>query len=526
MLTTCKYLNADIVVCGGGPAGCAAAISAARAGKRTILLEYRESLGGLCTNGYIIGIAGVIDGICKEWVDRLLEKNHAVTGPGGHHPQVEPEHGKIELEQMVLQAGCRLIYGAHVVDCIKEDNRIKSIILYCKSGKVEVSADIFIDCTGDADLAFAAGVPCEVGNAEFMGLNQSVSMGFRLAYVNVKKYREAFAAWEKSELSKPIEQRRRYLFAKQQEAIANGDLHEILSPANLVYTLPIGTPECTDVTLDATHTFDCHCDDVIDLSRQIVDQHRKVLWFVKFLQKYVAGFENAVLENMASMNGIRDSRRIVGEYIFTGEDMGRARKFEDGILQHTEFYDAHVATPGVHGATRHIHLPYPVEPGVCRPSQDDDDFSHHPSVAMGGYEVRTNPREYSELPYRCLIAKGVDNLLVAGRCVSADYHALGSIRIIAPSMSMGQAAGIGACMTIDKGLAACRELDGKLVRERMIELGVKLNELPGGLWAEHRNMPGRIVVNQNDACTIVNDEGDDALRGFTFSLGKNEKKKK
>jgi len=306
---------------------------------------------------------------------------------------------------------------------------------------------------------------------------------------------------------------------------AEGKLHEVLSPANLVYTLPIGTPECTDVTLDATHTFDCHCDDITDLSRQIVDQHRKVVWFVEFLREYVAGFENAVLEMMAPMNGVRDSRRVVGEYIFTGEDMASARKFEDGILQHTEMFDAHVATPGLHGATRHIHLDHEVSPAHCRPSQDDDDFMHHPFVAMGGYEVRTSPREYCEFPYRSLIAKGIDNLLVAGRCASADYHASGSIRVIAPSMGMGMAAGVGAAMTIDKKLDACRDLDGKLVRERLIELGVKLNELPGGLWETRRNMPGRIVVSHMDACCIVNDEGADATNTFTFKAGKDANKK-
>ena len=225
------------------------------------------------------------------------------------------------------------------------------------------------------------------------------------------------------------------------------------------------------------------------------------------------------------MNGIRDSRRIVGEYIYTAEDMASARKFDDGIAQHTEFFDAHVATPGVHGATRHIHLDHPVENGVCRPSQDDDDYMHHPFVAMGGYEVRINPREYCEIPYRSLIPKSIDNMLVAGRCISADYHALGSIRIIAPSMMMGMAAGVGACLTLDKGLAACRDLDGALVRQKLVELGTDLDKLPGGMWEQRRNLPGKVVVNHNDACTIVNDEGDDATRPFNFSLGRNEKNK-
>ena len=499
-MNTSKCFDADVVVCGGGPAGVAAGISAARSGKRTIVLEMRESLGGLCTNGYITGLAGVVDGISKEWLDRLNLEGHAVIRP--HLPTVEPEFGKIMLEQMLLQSGCRILYGAHVADCEIQNGRISRVIVYCKSGRIEVTGKVFIDCTGDADLAFAAGVPYEVGSAEFAGLNQSVTMGFRLSYVNLKKYNEGFAAYEIAEQSKPIESRRRYIVGKEFEAMANGDLHEILSPGNIVYPMPVGDPECTDVTLDATHTFDCHCDDIVDLTRQIIDQHRKVVWFTDFLRKYVSGFENCVLTGIAPMNGVRDSRRVVGEYIMTASDIAEARKFPDGIYQHTEFFDAHIPTPGFHTATRHIHLPEPVNPAVCRPSQDDNDYVHHPFVAMGGYEVRTNPREYCEIPYRSLIASGVDNLLVAGRCISADYHAIGCIRVIAPSMGMGMAAGIGASLTIDKGVR-CREMDGAEVRAEMIHRGVKLNELPGGYWKTLRDTEGDLVVNSNDIVSIV-----------------------
>ena len=508
MLNTCKRFDADVVICGGGPAGCAAAISAGRSGKRAILLELRESLGGLCTNGYITGLAGVVDGLSKEWLERLDAEGHAVMKP--HLPTAEPEYGKAMLEQMVLQSGCRILYGAHAVDCTIEDDSIKSVIVYCKSGKIEVTGKVFIDCTGDADLAFAAGVPCEVGNAEFAGLNQSVTMGFRLSYVNLKVFYEARKAYEEAELSKPIEERKSYIVGKEFEALANGDLHEILSPGNIVYPMP-GNEECTDVTLDATHTFDCHCDDIVDLTRQVIDQHRKVIWFTEFLRKYVAGFENCVLTNFAPMNGVRDSRRVVGEYILTGRDLACARKFRDGIYQHTEFFDAHVPTPGYHTASRHIHLPEPVEPAICRPSQDDSDFMHHPFVAPGGYEVRTNPREYCEIPYRSLIATGVDNLLVAGRCMSADYHAIGSIRVIAPSMGMGMAAGIGACFTIDRGIK-CRELDGALVREEMIRRGVKLDEAPGGYWKTMRETKGEIQVSRGDMAVIVKEDGSPAAQ--------------
>lgn len=506
MLTTSKRFDADIVICGGGPAGCAAAIAAGRAGKRVILLEMRESLGGLCTNGYITGVAGVVDGICKEWLERLDAEGHAVIKP--HLPTAEPEHGKAMLEQMVLWSGCRILYGTHVVDCIKEDNKIKSVVAYCKSGKIEISGKIFIDTTGDADLAFAAEVPCEVGSAEFCGLNQSVTMGFRLAYVNLQKYNEANAAWRKHPDYDPNDLKKRSLIVyHEHQAIARGELHDLLSPGNIVYPMPYSDPTCMDVTLDATHTFDCHCDDVVDLTRQIVDQHRKVIWFVDFLKKFVPGFENAVLESFAPMNGIRDSRRVVGEYIMKDIDVGLAKKFEDGIYQHTEFYDTHVPTPGHHTALRHIHYKEPVEPAICRPTQDQDDYMMHPLVKPEGYEIRTNPREYCEIPFRSLIAKGVDNMLTAGRCFSADFHANGSVRVIGPSMGMGQAAGLGASLFVDQNLNAARDIDGKLVRQAMIESGVALDKAPSGYWEHQRTFKGSLVVSPADMIEIRADDG-------------------
>lgn len=506
MLQTCKKFYADVVVCGGGPAGCAAGIAAAREGKRAIVLELRESLGGLCTNGYITGLAGVVNGIAKEWIERLDKEGHATVRP--HLPCVEPEFGKIMLERMLLQAGCRILYGAHVVDCIVEDSKIKSVVVYCKQGKIEIVGDMFIDATGDADLTFAAGGGTEVGNAEFCGLNQSVTMGFRLAYVNLKKYNEANLAWRKSPEFDPEDMTKRTLIVHEEfEAYRRGELHEILSPGNIVYPMPVGNPECTDVTLDATHTFDCRNDDIVDLTRQIVDQHQKVVWFVDFLKKNVPGFENCVLENMAPMNGVRDSRRAIGEYTVTGEDLASGRKFEDGVVQHTEFFDAHVPTPGFHIAVRHIHLDHPVDGALCRPSEDDDNHMFHPLVPMGGYEVRINPRTYCELPYRCLVVKGIKNLYAVGRCFSADFHASGSARVIAPSMAMGQAAGIGACLAIDKGVDA-KDLDGKLVRERLIEVGVPLDKEPDGYWKMMREFEGEVRVSSGDMAEIVGPNGE------------------
>ena len=157
--------------------------------------------------------------------------------------------------------------------------------------------------------------------------------------------------------------------AKEHEAIANGDLPWLIVPGLLVYPVPGGDPECCDVTLDATQTYFCRNDDVEDLTRQIVDQHRQVQWFAAFLKKYVPGFEKSAISAVASMNGVRDSRRIVGEYIFTDADMARGAKFDDGIARNPEFFDAHHPTCGDYVAVRHIHLR---RAGGGR---------HHPSVA-------------------------------------------------------------------------------------------------------------------------------------------------
>lgn len=489
MLQTYKTFDAEVVICGGGCAGFTAGVAAARAGKRTLLLEMRESLGGLFTNGYITGAAGCVDGLGKEFYQRMAKNGDALMKP--HQPVIEPEKGKIMMEQMLLQAGCRILYGAHVVDCEVENGRITKIVAYCKSGRIEIRGKVFIDATGDADLSMAAGVPIEVSSAEYCGLSASVTMGFRLSYVNETAFRAASMQWAGAGGRTGS-----LIVDKQFEAMDHGDLPEILSPGNIVFSLPIGrTPDCTDVSLDATHTFDCRCDDVTDLSRQIVDQHRKVLLFVSFLKKYVPGFESCVLTGLAPMNGVRDSRRIVGEYVFTAEDMAAARKFDDGIAQFAEPYDMHVPTPGFHCAVRHIHSKEPIAPAIARPAQDCDNTMFHPFVTPDAdtWELRTNPKEYCEIPFRSLIAQGVDNLFAVGRCYSADFHAISATRIIGTSMSMGQAAGTGAALAIDEGVAL-RQLDGARVRQKLIQDGVGLDHPPMGHWATVREQPGEPVI--------------------------------
>ena len=154
---------------------------------------------------------------------------------------------------------------------------------------------------------------------------------------------------------------------------------------------------------------------------------------------------------------------------------------------------------------------------LCRKKFDDMFCQSNYPVDIHGKKLSFNEKKYKdvddgkpwyEIPFRSLIVKGADNLMVAGRCFSSSYHANGSARVIGPSMGMGQAAGIVASMFIDKKLAAVRELDGKLVRERMIELGVKLDEAPGGYWKTIREFEGHFVIAGTDWVQIINDKGE------------------
>ena len=154
---------------------------------------------------------------------------------------------------------------------------------------------------------------------------------------------------------------------------------------------------------------------------------------------------------------------------------------------------------------RHVHIKEPQAPAVCRPAQCPDDM--HPFGRPRGCEARVNPLEYCEIPYRSLVPLNIDNLLVTGRCVSAEFNAIAAVRVIAPSMSTGQAAAIAAALCIKDGITP-RELDGKLVRKAMIEEGVPLDKEPGGHWAAvKKDLKGEFVVTAGDSIAVQTADG-------------------
>ena len=351
MLNTRKF-DVDVLVAGGGVAGVSAALTAARSGLRTLILENSISLGGLATNGYVTGVAGMIEGNCKEWLDRMEAEGYLFRRP--HTPSIEPERGKIVLESMLLEAGARILYGVYVIDAAVENGRIKELICHTKSGRMTVSARIFVDATGDADVAAYAGVPYEVGSPGVCGAEHVHHAGFQNGECEPAAYGEAIQDWRKKETAGgKVPSKMSVISELEEKAVKNGDLPFFIFPTALMYTVPNTAQEDADVCVMTTHSFHTRNTDVEDLTRQIIEQHQQIILMEKFFRKYVPGFEKSRVTGLANMHGIRDSRRIVGEYVLKDEDVVCARKFEDGIAKFPEFFDTHHPTSaeaGVHAA--------------------------------------------------------------------------------------------------------------------------------------------------------------------------------
>ena len=506
-----KTLYCDAAVIGGGVGGCAAAIECARRGLHTMLFEKGVTLGGLATNGYVPQTAGNIEGICMEFTRRLDEMGQLRRpDPSKNYyrnPSFEPEYGKIVLEDLLLEAGARVIYDSTLIDAVTEDRRITAAVLYTKGGYVQVKAKIYIDATGDGDLAALSGVPYEVGGADFAGLNLATTQGSRWAGANLKKYREASDAWRRDQQAAGVEHPLPLVYVLEEEALARGELSRHVSNklAGFFYVHIPNTPEeNADFVTYCFHSYYCHNTDAEDITRQILEQHQLMKQFHRFLKNHVPGFENLRLVGMGSLPGVRDSRRIFGEYMLKAADVAGGTKFEDGIARFPEVFDTHHPTSEHWFFCRHIHLPEPVGTAVCEAEHigQNCDCAMHPFGVPRGVPARPHPGDYCEIPYRSLLPEGVDNLLCAGRCCSAEFHANGAMRIIGPAMSTGQAAGVAADIAVREGVRP-RDIDGRRVRALLIEEGVELDQPCDGYWKEQREKEGKPVVGFGDIVWIV-----------------------
>ncbi len=447
--------EADVVVIGGGPGGVPAAVAAARQGLSVLVVEHYGFLGGLASAGMI----GPLFGYNSAWTDELilggipLEIVRELQALGGAPQQgdlrwfgvpFEPEMMKHALERLAVNAGVTFLLHTHAVGVHRQEGRLDAVFVENKSGRGAVRGRLFIDATGDGDVAAFAGCAFTKGRP-VDHLTQSMGTKFRLG--GVRKFSEA------------ERDRNRRLF---NEAIDAGELPAYHSFVDEVSEFGATvrpneeTPTCTRARGDGTSAR--------DLTRNEIKLRADTLKIVAFCRERIPGYENCYLMETPAQIGVRETRQVGGAYTLTADDVRGAARFEDGIARGSWFFD--------------IHCPMGK---VCSTSWCCDRECEMP----GGCVIRNEhfeslnedrmlpPGTFYEIPYRTMTPPAVDNLIVSGRSVSADHKAMASLRVIGTCFSLSEAAGTAAALAHAQGVGF-GAVDGCEVRAALLARGVPL----------------------------------------------------
>ncbi|MBL8088505.1 MAG: FAD-dependent oxidoreductase [Chthonomonas sp.] len=413
----------DVIVVGGGTAGTAACISAAKAGAKTLVVEQLGSLGGTQSNGWVTPMMPNYLGQFK--LDRginldLIAAQNALqpSGPDVDHGDVwyDPTMMAMVMDRVATQAGVIPLFNSTLTDVKRNGPAIEAIEVVTRSGRFWISGKAFIDTTGDGELSALAGAELMGGNED--GVHQPMTLRFKMGNVDIERMRNAYTFWRLS-APKHLE----YGIGElKEDPILGPYVHEaiklgILAEDDLGYFQMFMMNGCPgEIAFNAPRISDLDPLDPWELSRAYQVGREKIYRIAAFLRRYFVGFEQAFVSGIAPLMGIRESRRVVGEYVLTAEDHLGLRKFEDAVARNRYPIDIHLKT------------------GI--------DYRKFP------------PGEYHEIPYRSLVVKGFNNLWVAGRCLSADFVAQSAVRIQPVCRSMGEAAGAAAALCAAKGLAA------------------------------------------------------------------------
>lgn len=444
----------DVVVAGGGTAGAIAGIAAARTGARTLLVEQYGTLGGVLTLG--MSLKGVNDGegfkalggIGEELIARARAAGGAtVVSAHPRHGSImgqDPESMKQNLIEMVRDCGLDLLLHSYLVDVVRDGRRLQAIQVANKAGLEIIPAGCFVDCTGDADLAARAGTSLMTGRESDGGM-QPVSAIFRVGGVDLEKTWAYMEDHPEDFETPPGYVGDEYSVAKfrAKPGVGVAGFRSLISKARAAgdYSIPrddmgfnplVGRPE---VTINITRVHGIDGTDPDSLTRAEIESQLQIIEGVRFLRKYVPGFDNCYVVSSPFQVGVRETRRIQGSYVLTKEDCATGRDFPDQVARGAYPLDVHDVSAA--GAGSHV-------PG-------------------GGTDLSLIARSYG-IPARCLVAQGVDNLLVAGRALSASHEAAGSARGQPVCMATGHAAGTMAAMAALEGKPLA-ELDIGRVRE-------------------------------------------------------------
>ncbi len=421
----------DVVVAGGGAAGFVAAVAAARAGARTLLIERYGFLGGTATAAMMVEFGSIHDGgrvivggIPHEFMHRLAQHNGAVIHDPAHNMIFDPESMIAVCQQMAVEAGVELLLHAWVAVPVMQASGVRGVVIESKSGRQAVEAQVVIDCTGDGDVAAAAGAAYNIGRDGDRAL-QPVTLEVLVGNVDTRQvppwtgFKDLIAeAAAAGEWTIPTER-----FFSWGRVIKRGAPDDA---ARGFYFLNV--TNCLGI--DGT--------DVAALTRAEIQTRSQLDSLIAFLRKYMPGFAHCYLDRTAAQVGVRETRRIAGDYTLTRQDVLDSCHFDDGVVPACNSIDVHEVK--------------------------GKDFAH---------EYLRRGTHY-QIPYRCFLPRGLGGILVAGRCLSADWRALGSARVMVVCMPMGEAVGLAAAQAC-RDRRPPREIDVSRLRDQLRAGGTVLD---------------------------------------------------
>ena len=403
--------DVDVLVAGGGPAGVGAALSAARAGARTLLVERYGCLGGMWTTGLLNPLFDHANkgGIARELVTALKQRDAWRDDPvrPGFLTCFDIEAMKLLLDELTVGAGVDVLFHTWVADAIVGGSELQGVLIENKSGRGAILAKAVIDCTGDGDVAARAGAPFEQGRPDD-GLTQPLTLMFRLSGCQ-------FLQENSGHLHRLMQQAARELGVE-------------LPPFRRPWIIPL--PNTGDAVVQAVHVYQVDATDARQLSAACVAARKEASLLCRVFRQ-IPELRDARLVATAEQIGIRETRRVMGDYVVTLDDMVAGRRHPDGICTATFNVDIH-----------------PIKPA-------DGDHARTPRI-----------KPY-HIPYRSLVPRRIDGLLMAGRCISGTHEAHASYRVTGDCTAMGEAAGLAAARCAAEGIAP-RRLDGARLRRELL----------------------------------------------------------
>lgn len=403
----------NLIVVGGGISGIAAAVSAAREGMKVLLAEKFGSLGGAMSNSLVYPFMANNYGPNKVQLSRGIFEE--MTQRKEKYNDTSWECYKFVFDDMITEAGVDVLFHATVFDVKKEGRLLKSVFVATKSGVMEIEADYFIDTSGDGELIAMAGCDFQLGR-EADGLSQPMTTCFRMSNVDIEQFKQ-----DKEMLQEKYKQ------AREEGRISN-------PRENILVFLGVGEGI---VHFNTTRIVKHSPVEPFEVSLAEIESRKQIWEIVSFLKENSKAFKDSCIISIASHIGVRESRKLKGEYILTVDDLMQKVSFEDTIALGRRGID--------------IHSP----------------------DGTGTYTYSFKQDEYYQIPYRSLLPKEFDNMLVAGRCLSAEHAAHSAVRIMPICACMGEATGIAVAVAAETGKNV-HTIDVKKLREKLTEKGAVL----------------------------------------------------